>query len=289
MTSRWPEIATADGMRDPAPRTEDEMRVAVPVRAADDSRYRVPAAARTVALLEYLAREPAPQGVSAVARCLGIPKSSCFALLSTLEEAGYVRRDPHDDWALTLRIYHVGVSAARNVDILVMAEPILNELCDATGLTVHLGIFDGHSIIYALKVDPPGRMVKFDTYPGKTASPHLTAVGRAIAAVLSERDLDALLDGYEFTPGDNSRIRDREGMMAELENVRRLGFSFENEEETLGVGCLAAAFPYAGGAAAVGVTALAAEIHERSVEAISARVTAAATALSALLDDDIER
>jgi DNA-binding IclR family transcriptional regulator len=256
-------------------------------RVKDRSRYRVPAAARTLAVLEFLSTAREPQGVSAVARRLRIPKSSCFALLSTLEEAGYARRNARDEWALTLRIYHVGVSAAQNVDIMVVAQPILNDLCDATGLTAHLGLFDGNSIIYALKVDPPGRMVKFDTYPGKQASAHLTAIGRAVASVLSERDLEALLDGYEFTPGDNSQIRDRDSFMAELQAVRRHGFAFENEEETFGVACLAAAVLYAGGAAAaaVGVTALAPQIHEASVETVSAQVMKAAGWLSALLDD----
>ena len=97
----------SDPLRDDG---EDASRSAPP-RAGDGSRYRVPAAARTLSLLEFLASAREPQGVSAVARRLGIPKSSCFALLSTLEEADYVRRNARDEWALTLKIYHVGVSA----------------------------------------------------------------------------------------------------------------------------------------------------------------------------------
>ena len=83
----------------------------------DGRSYRVPAAARALALLELLAASSAPIGASAAARAIGIPKSSCFALLSTLEQAGYVRRSQRDEWALTLRIYHLGLRAARNTDI----------------------------------------------------------------------------------------------------------------------------------------------------------------------------
>jgi DNA-binding IclR family transcriptional regulator len=256
------------------------------VSLSEPSRYRVPAAARVLALLELLAAARKPKGVSEIAREMRIPKSSCFALLSTLEDAGYVRRNARDEWMLTLRIYHLGVSAAQNIDILVVAQPIIAELSDSTGMTAHLAMFDGRSIVYALKVEPSESMVKFDTYPGKAASVHLTAVGRASAAVLDDRDLARLLEGHDFNGGHNPRIRNRESFIAELRRVRQQGYTLENEEESVGVGCVAAPVSYAGGAgaAAVGVTALAAQIRAATVEWVAERVMAAAASLAALLD-----
>jgi DNA-binding IclR family transcriptional regulator len=249
--------------------------------AAVTARYRVPAVRRVLALLESLARERDPCGVSALARRLGIPKSSCFSLLQTLEEAGYVRRNERDEWSLTLRIYHVGIMAARNVDVLVVAQPILQQLADRTGLTAHLGVLEGGQVIYALKVEAPG-MVKFETYPGKPASLHLTAIGRALASALAESELDRVLDGYEFSPGANCAIRSRQAFDRELRRVRTRGFAFENEEETAGVVCVAAPVSDvgAGSAAAVGVTALAAQLRELTLDAGSAHVMRAARTLS---------
>jgi DNA-binding IclR family transcriptional regulator len=258
----------------------------VRARAAgqESARYRVPAAARVLALIEFLATAKTPIGVSETARQMGIPKSSCFALMMTLEQAGYARRDERDEWTLTLRIYHVGMSAAKNVDIQAAAQPVLRDLCEATGLTSHLGLFDGTSIIYALKIDPPGGMVKFDTYPGKRASLHLTAIGRAIASVMAKADLEALLDGYQFTGGDNPKIRSRSSFTNELRGIRRRGYAIEMEEETLGVGCIAAPVIHTG-AAAIGIAALAGQIKDKSVETISAAVTDAAATLSAVLGE----
>ena len=56
----------------------------------------------------------------------------------------------------------------------------------------------------------------------------------------------------------------------------------ENEEETAGVVCIAAPVR-AASAAAVGVTALAAQLRERSVKVVSARVREAADSLSLLV------
>jgi len=266
--------------------TSRDGRSSAAVRPVEgSSRYRVPAAARMLAVLELLAEARKAYGVSEISRRLEIPKSSCFALLSTLEDGGYVRRNARDEWMLTLRLYHLGVTAAQNIDILLVAQPIVNELSDTTSMTAHLGMFDGRSIVYALKVEPPENMVKFDTYPGKKASVHLTAIGRAIAAVLDERDLARLLDGHEFTGGENSRIRSRQSFLAELRRVRQSGVALENEEESVGVACVAAPVSYAGGAgaAAVGVTALAAQLNEQSIAEVTKAVVNAASNLSSLL------
>jgi DNA-binding IclR family transcriptional regulator len=249
-------------------------------------RYRVPAAERALALLEFLAGENEPHGVSELSRSTGIPKSSCFSLLLTLEQAGYVTRNADDEWTLTLRLYQVGMRAARSVNALVLAKPILQQLVDRTALTAHLGMLEGSRVIYAEKVDAPG-MVRFETYPGKPASLHLTAIGRAVASLLDERQLGRLLDGYEFVGGANCRLRSKTAFQRELGRVRAQGFAFENEEETAGVVCVAAPVRDTGSAtvAAVGVTALAAQLRELTLERVSATVREAADELALLLGD----
>jgi IclR family acetate operon transcriptional repressor len=256
---------------------------------AVDGRYRVPAAARVLSLLEFLADAHEPIGVSEAARRTGIPKSSCFALMTTLEQAGYVRRNERDEWTLTLRIFHLGTSAARNMDISIVAQPILERLCESTGLTAHLGMFDGSSMIYALKAEPPSGIVRFDTYPGKPASLHLTAIGRAAASEMPKAELESLLDGYEFTGGVNPRIRSRSGYLAELRRVRERGYAIEAEEETSGVMCVAAPVR-APSPAAVGIAALAVQVQEKTVETIGAAVAGSAKELSLRLGEgDTER
>ena len=63
-----------------------------------------------------------------------------------------------------------------------------------------------------------------------------------------------------------------------------------DEEETIGVTCVAAPVSHTGAtpAAAVGVTALAAQLHELTRDAVSARVVGAAQALSLLLGERVQ-
>src|SRR3954451_22422406 len=135
--------------------------------------YFVPAVARALALIELLATKSAPQGVTAIAAELGIPKSSCFSILSTLESSGYARGHADQTCSLTLKPYAVGTRVAANFDILTIAKPVLEQLAEQTGMTAHLGLVDDAGVSYAQRVDPAG-FIRFDTSPGKPASLHLT-------------------------------------------------------------------------------------------------------------------
>ncbi len=202
-------------------------------------KYANPSVARTMAVLEYLAESEEPHGVSAIARDLGLAKSTCFGVLATLERLGYAKRDAQNAWSLSLRLYHVGMRSMRGANLLTVAQPELERLRDATGLTVNLGVLEDLVVRYALKIEAPV-FVRFNTYPGKVASYHLTATARTIAAFMAPATLDAALDGYRFEGGTPAAVRNRGELQAVLDRVRADGFDVENGEETTGVCCVAA-------------------------------------------------
>jgi IclR family KDG regulon transcriptional repressor len=249
-----------------------------------EGRYLVPAVGRAFQIVEHLASSGEPLGVSAIARALDIPKSSCFSILSTLESSGYVRRHPDQSWSLTLKVVLVGAQAGRKVDVLAFAKPVLEQLAHSTGMPAHLAVLDQAGVVYADKVEPPG-FIRFETYPGKRASLHLTALARAIVAHLEPPDLTRLMTRYRFTGGTPRAARSRDDFEARLEETRSRGYAYEQEEETAGVSCIAA--PVFDGSqrvlAAVGVTGLATQVLPDMVDDIGARVSAASRELGELL------
>jgi DNA-binding IclR family transcriptional regulator len=234
-------------------------------------------------VIEFLAQAGDAQKLSTVARELGLPKSSCFTILTTLESAGYVRQeDEGDAWALTLRLYYLGMKTAEAVAAVPLAQPILERLRDTTRLTSHLGLLEGRSVRYAAKIDSSS-FVQFDTNPGRPASLHMTAIARAVLANVSAETRDAMLRGYKFEGGTERAFRSRRAFEKELEGVRARGYAVEDQEEVLGVRCVAAPVIDAGDRCigSVGVLGLVAELDD--VEAIGATVAAAAAELSAKL------
>jgi DNA-binding IclR family transcriptional regulator len=219
--------------------------------------YSIPALARGMKILEYLASTGEPAGVSDIARAVSVPKSSCFNILSTLEAAGYLQHAEDQRWSLTIKLGLTGMQSARNVNVLAVDRPILEALAHETEMTAHLAMLAGGGVVYADKVEPPG-FVRFSTYPGKAASLHLTALARAIASGLTPDELDRMLKGYRFEGGTERAVRSRAQFEKLLDVTRRQGYAFELEEETEGVCCLAAPVFDAQDrvVAAVGVTGL---------------------------------
>ncbi|HZI98740.1 MAG TPA: helix-turn-helix domain-containing protein, partial [Actinomycetales bacterium] len=69
------------------------------------SSSRVPAAEQVLALLRRMAAQPGPASAAALARDLGIPRSTTYHLLAVLVREGFVVHLPEE------RRYALGVSA----------------------------------------------------------------------------------------------------------------------------------------------------------------------------------
>lgn len=245
--------------------------------------YRAPAVTRAMAVIEFLAEAHEPQRLSTIARELRLPKSSCFTILSTLEAAGYVRQEEEDDaWALTLRLYYLGMKTSQTADVVSLAQPLVEALGEKTDLTSHLALLDGRSVRYALKVDSSS-FVQFDTDPGRRASLHMSAVARVVIAHLPAAARDVMLAGYRFTGGTTNAFRSRREFDKALEQVRAQGYAVEDEEEALGVRCVAAPVIDRGGRCigAIGVLGLVAEFAD--LDGVVAQVVDTAEQLSGRL------
>src|SRR4029453_15930866 len=100
-------------------------------------------------------------------------------------------------------------------------------LVKRTGLTVHLAGLELGDAVYLAKLDGPG-LVKFDTYVGKRAPAHLTAVGKAILAFLPPEELSVALKQLDLSGGTERAIHSTRLLQQELANIRELGYAVED-------------------------------------------------------------
>lgn len=249
--------------------------------------YAAPAVEKAFAVLECISLADRGLRMVDVVKQLQMPKSSAFVMLSSLERLGYLLRDPTGRYRLTLRMYELGTRALRAMsdsDVVDLAEPELERLRDLTGLTVHLARRDGASVVYLLKLEGRG-LVRFDTYVGKRAALHLTGVGKALAANLTEDVLNSVATDLDFTQGTSKAAKSMEAFTCELEKVREQGYAVEEEEEVAGVVCVAAPICNRLGevSVAVGVVGLAHHLVGDTQAEVAVAVTNTARAISELL------
>ena len=195
---------------------------------------------RTIFILEAVAGRAAGMSNAEISRKLDIPKSSASYILRALEKHGYLRRERETGkYRLGLKILNLGRSALSGVDVREVALPIMRHLVEHVHITSHLAILDGTQAVYVERVESPG-FIRMDTWIGRRMEIYSTSVGKALAANLPEAQVLALLRDRGMKRRTHTTITNPTRYMRELETVRERGYSFDDEENSLGVRCVAA-------------------------------------------------
>ena len=100
--------------------------------------YTIASVDRALTVLEALAEQP-DQGVTQIAKRLGMTKTLVFRILSTLEARGFVMRDAdHASYALGYRMGILGERAGEQNVLLAAARPMMERLREDTAENINL-------------------------------------------------------------------------------------------------------------------------------------------------------
>ncbi len=146
---------------------------------------------RAVDILKSFSPQEPEFGVGELSRRVGLAKSTVFRLLSTLESCGLVAQNPETD------LYHLGVEIiilANSVflysDLRQIARPHLRSLVNTIGETASISVLVDREIINLYQFEFSGRLVVRAGSTGLRMPFHAASAGKAIAAFLTEEDLE---------------------------------------------------------------------------------------------------
>jgi IclR family transcriptional regulator, acetate operon repressor len=209
------------------------------VHAVDASEATAPSvksAVRTVALLDFFARQGGMYSLSEIQQELGYPKSSLYQLLRTLVSLGWVETDPTGTlYRIGMRALLVGASYVDGDPVVGMAHDTLDWLAEATGETINFARLDDLDVVY-LSSRPSRHNLRPVVRVGRRLPAHCTALGKALLADRGDIDPPAVLE-----PLTRHTITDRDELRAELLRTRERGYAVDREENTEGVNCFAVA------------------------------------------------
>ena len=211
---------------------------------ASGTRSRVPAASQTLALLRVLGTR-GPSSAASLAAAIGAPRSSTYHLLAVMADAGFVVHLPDERrWSLGPSAFEVGMGYLRHDPREALARPVLIDLADRLGHTVHLAALHGTEIVYLLKEFPrdPRRTATLITDVGVRLPAVTTASGRAMLAHLPRAQLRALMSSPEaFISRTGRGPTSLSALRSILARERRAGFALEDGEVLEGYASIAVA------------------------------------------------
>jgi DNA-binding IclR family transcriptional regulator len=203
----------------------------------------VKSAERTVRILEILAAAPTRLTLAQLQERTGYPRSSLHALVRTLRELKWIEADAGGSaFGVGPHALLSGTAYLDRDPALSFAYEALEDLRAEIGYTIHYARRDDAHVLYLASRESRDA-VRVRSRVGRRLPAHITALGQALLANLTNDEVDAVLpDPLEaFTP---NTITDRGAFFAELDEVRRRGWAFEREQGAEGVACVAAPVEY---------------------------------------------
>lgn len=171
---------------------------------------------------------------------LGQNKTTVFRMLRTLEEFGYLTKDPANGrYALGLRLLSLGGAAVRQETLRWQALAPLQDLVRDTGETVHVGVLHGVEAVCVQAVEGT-RLVRMHAFVGKRTPAHASALGKAMLAWRDEAELRALFEGRALAAFTPNTITALDALVAALAETRARGYALDEEEIELGLRCIGA-------------------------------------------------
>ena len=170
---------------------------------------------------------------------LGYSKPTVHRILRTLANRGFLRVDRERGlYTLGVANLRLGMAFLEQLDLRSESLPILRELGERTGETVHLGVLDGSDVVYIEKVEST-HAVRMFSQIGRTMPAYSTGIGKAILANLPPDEVaQALPETLEART--SATITDRAELLRHLAEVRRRGYSTDEIENEEGIRCVGA-------------------------------------------------
>lgn len=172
-------------------------------------------------------------GVTELADKLDISKGTIHTHLSTLNKNGFVVKDG-TTYRPSLRFLDIGEDIKNSRQLYQIAQTEIEELAAETDTRVQIST-EEFGVLVVLDIARSEHAIEAPTRVGKRDYLHCIAAGKAILAHLPQERIEAIIDRHGLPARTPNTITDPADLLEELEEVRREGIAFNDEEKIKGL------------------------------------------------------
>jgi IclR family acetate operon transcriptional repressor len=185
--------------------------------------------------MELLARK-GPLGVRAVAQQLELPLGSVHRLLLDLVEENVAQRNENGEWVLSYRLLSITGMQLDRLELSRLSHRYAEKISRTTGETVNVYAVSGLACVCVDKVRGNEGM-QLDMRIGNRGPINAGGAGKAVLAYMGESDIERVLS-EPLTAMTSYTITDPKALRAEIDRVRKRGYSIDDQEVVIGVYCV---------------------------------------------------
>lgn len=194
--------------------------------------------AMAIRLLKCFSDENFELGIGALARKLGIAKSTAHRLASTLVQGGLLEQVRETSkYRPGVLLFELGSLVRRKTDVYRDAKDMLLDLRARTDETVNLAVLSDGGVVYLNSLESR-RAIKVVSTLGMRMPAHCSAEGKVMLAFGPPEVAERLMRG-ELVKRTARTIIDPEALRAELAEIRERGYAIDDEEGEIGAKAIA--------------------------------------------------
>lgn len=181
-------------------------------------------------------------GLQELSSELSLNKSTVHRILNSLICMDYVRQDPESSrYSLSFKICGLANQILSKNNIIDIARPYLKELSSISGETVHLVQIDGINATYIDKVEASKNSIRMISMVGKSIPLYCSGVGKALLSDLPNDKIQSIWNRSSIEKLTQYTVTNYNEFLKLIDETRKTGYAMDNEENELGVRCIAVA------------------------------------------------
>ena len=198
---------------------------------------------RLFLVMEILA-ETGPVTLAELCSHLDLNKSTVHRLLSSLMYMEYVKQDSETGkYALSFKLLNLSNKLLSHIDILDTVRPCLRKLSAEIGETVHFVQLDGLDAVYICKEESQQNSIRMVSKVGNRIPLYCSGVGKAMMADMDPARIQTIWNDSDIKKLTPHTIIDYTQFLEKIKEVSTKGYALDDEENELGVRCIAVSIP----------------------------------------------
>ncbi|MEU6610980.1 IclR family transcriptional regulator [Streptomyces shenzhenensis] len=231
---------------------------------------------RVLAVLKELARYPDGVSLVEMTRAMNSPKPTIHRALTSLCRSGLADRDARGHYVLGDELLRMAFAHYDARPEHVRLQSALKQLAEKFQETAHYAVLDGREVVYRAKVDPHGGAVRMTSVIGGRNPAHCTAIGKVLLSrrLLTREAVEAWVGGAALQRRTPQTMCTAEELHQALEQTRCQGFGIDDQENEVGVNCLAVPVFLKSPSEPTGAVSISALTYRKPIGALIASVDA---------------
>lgn len=200
----------------------------------------VPALERGTRVLDLIARSKTQLSLSDIARGLDIARSTAHTICHTLVSLELLIRRSDQTFQMGPHVMRWSNAFTTQSDVATEFAATWDQETELPGATITLSVLEGAEVVYIAARNSDACFSRVEFRAGMRLPAPFTATGKAFLSHMSDFEVRKLITDTLPPPRTPKSVQDIEALLAELQEVRKSGYSCDDEQVAEGVVCFGA-------------------------------------------------